>query len=56
MVCWVGILFAVVHLFIQFLSEEKEGCKGRLFEINEGLLSYGNLLSYNKILALEIHQ
>lgn len=32
MVCWVGILFALVHLFIQFLSEEKEGCKGWLFE------------------------
>jgi len=56
---WARSLFALVHLFIQFLSDEKEGCSRRLTSTHltsEGLLSYGNLLSYSKIIALEINQ
>lgn len=60
--CYVGILFALVHLLIPYLRKmmsAKEGCLRRLMSTHlpsEQLLSCGNLLSFGKFIILQTHQ
>lgn len=59
---YVGILFALVHLLIPYLRKmkaAKEGCLWRLMSTqlpSEGLLSCGNLLSFDKFIILQTQQ